>query len=98
MEMERMFDRKYFETFVTEHAGKFAEQHRVPSPRIDVVLRDTTNFWVNSIVALSDGYGTFRQIMTDTNVVDWTVPYEEITRVTFSTVSGTTVGFQKPTR
>jgi hypothetical protein len=38
-----MFDRKYFETFVTEHAGKFAEQHRVPSPRIDVVLRDTTN-------------------------------------------------------
>lgn len=90
-----MFDREYFETFVTEHAGKFGEQHRVPWPRIDVILRDRTDFWVNSIVALSDGYATFRQIKTKRDIVDWTVPYEEITRVTFSTVSGTAAGFQQ---
>lgn len=91
-----MFDREFFEKFLTEHGGKFAERHGVPWPRIDVVLRDHTDFWVNSIVALSDGLVTFTQIKSDKDVIDWTVPYEEITRVTFSTLSGVAMGFQQP--
>lgn len=89
-----MFGREFFETYVSDHGGEFAERHRVPFPRIDVVLRDGTNFWVNSVVMVADGYAVLRQVKSEQDVVDWAVPYGEVVRVTFNTVSGTSMGFQ----
>jgi hypothetical protein len=91
-----MFDRNFFSNVLSLHSGEFAETYRVPHPKIEVVLRDATSFWVNRIMLVEDGYVVLRQEKGPSQAQDWAVGYEEITRVVFDTSSGEGMGFQIP--